>query len=381
MTANVTGQSASDVSEELTAVWNGYKVNAEEAEVYIDRLAAVAATTASDLKELSTGMSKVASAAATMGVSEEQLAAQLSTIISVTRQAPESVGSALRTIYARISDIKAGIAEDGATLGNFSGKMADLGFNVLDATGHLRDMGEVMEEIGGRWQDLTREQQVSLAQIMAGKRQYNNLLALFDNFEQYNKALNTAQNAAGTLQKQQDIYMESIAAHLQTLKAAVENIYDSLADTDSINGIVDGLTIAANVAANLVDSLGGGVSVLKMVGAVGLNVFSQQIAKGINTTITNLEIGRDNAMQFDQALQATKDWQGIPKLDETSKKLLENREQLLDLARLMTPEQFSGMQTLLNDITELGNEIAKLEEKKKPLADLLDKDFAITTPL
>lgn len=67
-------------------------------------------------------MSKVASAAATMGVSEEQLAAQLSTIISVTRQAPESIGSALRTIYARISDIKAGIDEDGATLGNFSGK-------------------------------------------------------------------------------------------------------------------------------------------------------------------------------------------------------------------------------------------------------------------
>jgi len=29
MTANVTGQDAKDVSEELTAVWNGYKVSAE----------------------------------------------------------------------------------------------------------------------------------------------------------------------------------------------------------------------------------------------------------------------------------------------------------------------------------------------------------------
>jgi len=40
------------------------------------------------LEELSTGMSKVASAAAAMGVGEDQLAAQLSTIISATRQAP-----------------------------------------------------------------------------------------------------------------------------------------------------------------------------------------------------------------------------------------------------------------------------------------------------
>ena len=349
--ANVTGQSTDAVSEQLTAVWNGYKVNAEEAELYVDRLAAVAATTASDLEELSTGMSKVASAAAAMGVGEDQLAAQLSTIISVTKQAPESVGTALRTIFARISDIQAGIDEDGVTLGNYSGKMAELGINVLDMNGNLRDMGEVMEEIGGKWGDLTREQQVYLAQTMAGQRQYNNLLALFDNFEQYNKALATAQNAAGTLQEQQDIYMESTAAHLQVLKASVEDIYDSLADTDSINGLIDGLSTAATFTANLVDGLGGGGAILRSLGAIGVTVFSEQIAKGINTTITNLQVAGENARQFDQALQATRDWQGIPGLDEISQSLLKDREQLLELARLMTPEQFTGMQTLLNDIT------------------------------
>lgn len=369
--ANVTGQSTDAVSEQLTAVWNGYKVNADEAELYVDRLAAVAATTASDLEELSTGMSKVASAAATMGVGEDQLAAQLSTIISVTKQAPESVGTALRTVYARISDIKAGISEDGVTLGNYSKKMAELGFNVLDMNGNLRDMGEVMEEIGGKWGDLTREQQVYLAQTMAGQRQYNNLLALFDNFEQYNKALNTAQNAAGTLQEQQDIYMESTAAHLQVLKASVEDIYDSLADTDSINGLIDGLSTAATFTANLVDGLGGGEAVLKALGAIGVTVFSEQIAKGLNTTITNLQIASENAQQFDQKLEATKAWQGIPKLDEMSQKLLSNREQLLELARLMTPEQFSGMQTMLNELIEATNQASRLGTQEEILDGMI----------
>ena len=186
--------------------------------------------------------------------------------------------------------------------------MAELGINVLDMNGNLRDMGEVMEEIGGKWGDLTREQQVYLAQTMAGQRQYNNLLALFDNFEQYNKALNTAQNAAGTLQEQQDIYMESTAAHLDVLRASVEDIYDSFADTDSINGLIDGLSTAATVMSNFIDSIGGGGNLLKSLGSIGVMVFSEQIAKGINTTITNLEIGKENARQFDQALQATKDW-------------------------------------------------------------------------
>ena len=51
--ANVTGQSGEEVSEQLTAVWNGYKVTAEETEVYVDKFAKVAASTASDLDELS----------------------------------------------------------------------------------------------------------------------------------------------------------------------------------------------------------------------------------------------------------------------------------------------------------------------------------------
>ena len=147
--ANVTGQNAQEVSEQLTAVWNGYQVTGDQLELYVDKLAAVAATSASNLEELSTGMSKVASAANVMGVDIDQLTAQMSTIISVTRQAPESVGTALRTIYARIADIKAGL-DDETSLGNYTGKMAKLGINVLDASGQLRKMGDVIEEVGNK---------------------------------------------------------------------------------------------------------------------------------------------------------------------------------------------------------------------------------------
>ena len=162
-------------------------------------MAAIASTTASNLKELASGMSKVASAAASLGVGEDQLAAQLSTIISVTRQAPESVGTALKTMYARITDIKAGVEEDGTTLGVYSGKLAEMGINVLDASGQLRNMGTVIEEVGNKWSKFSEEQQIYIAQTMAGQRQYSNLIALFNNFDKYNEAMSTAGKAAGTL--------------------------------------------------------------------------------------------------------------------------------------------------------------------------------------
>ena len=63
-TSNVTGQGMETVSEQLTAVWNGYQVANEAAtegmqvyEEYVDKMAAVGAATASDLEELATAMS------------------------------------------------------------------------------------------------------------------------------------------------------------------------------------------------------------------------------------------------------------------------------------------------------------------------------------
>jgi len=53
-------------------------------------------------------MSKVASTANTMGVNVDQLNAQLATVIATTRQAPEAVGTAFKTIYTRLNDIKTG---------------------------------------------------------------------------------------------------------------------------------------------------------------------------------------------------------------------------------------------------------------------------------
>jgi hypothetical protein len=204
--------------------------------------------------------------------------------------------------------------------------MANFGINVLDANGNLRDMGEVIEEIGGKWENFTREQKVSLAQTMAGQRQFSRLMSLFENFDEYNRALNTAQKSAGALQEQQDIYMDQTAAHLQTLKASVEDIYDSLADTDDINKLIDGLSGLATFGANFVDSIGGGIGVLRALGSIGVTVFSEQIAKGINTTITNFEVAKENARQFGLALDTIKEVKGIPGLEEVDQKLLQNKQ-------------------------------------------------------
>jgi TP901 family phage tail tape measure protein len=284
------------VSEQLTAVWNGYKVNAAEAERYVDKLSAVARTTAADLEELSIGMSRVASAANIMGVDVDQLNAQLATIVSVTREAPETIGTALKTVYARMSDIQAGLDGE-TTLDEYTAQMALLGFNALDAQGNLRDMGEVVEEIGDNWDTLSRNQQVALAQTIAGTRQYSRMMALFDNWEMYQSSKATSQNSVGELQKQQEIYLDSMEAHLNKLTAESQELYQTLMDPEGLNPLIDGLTTIVGLVENVVEGLGGGAGALGVFGAIGLNVFGDQITKGITRSIRNIAGFRDNIKQ------------------------------------------------------------------------------------
>ena len=305
--ANASGLDADDAAEYVTAVLNGYKVGSEEAEAAMDILAKVGEDTASSLDELSEAMSKTASTANTMGMTEEQLASSLATVIQVTRQDASSVGTAFKTILMRISDIEAGTEDAEVSLGTYTSQMAAMGVNVLDESNNLRDMGDVIEEVGNKWSSMSREQQVSLARVMAGTRQANNLLALFDNWDTYTDTLESANNSLGTLQREQDTYMERTEAHLQQLTTASENLFDSLIDTQDINGLIDGITSVVSVTADWVDSLGGAKSILAALGGTAGKVFSQQIGQGVATVFNNSKSMKAQRAEIQNKMDLAKD--------------------------------------------------------------------------
>ena len=315
MTSNVTGQSMEEVSEQLTAVWNGYRVANQAAEEgmniyqeYVDKMAAVGAATASDLQELSVAMSKVASAASSMGVDFDDLNAQIATIVSVTRQAPESVGTALKTIYARLGDLQVdGVDEFGVSLGKVSEQMQVMGIQILDQNGSMRDMSSVMAEVAQKWNTWTDAQKQAAAVAMAGKRQYNNLVALFDNWDMYGEALETSMEAAGTLERQQEIALDSLANKMDILRATSEDLYDSLINEDSLKNLIEDFTRLVQLMADFTDATGGLNTLLPALISSLTKLFSQQIAQGLGSVISNIRTDIDKAkvdIQNQAALQA-----------------------------------------------------------------------------
>ena len=402
-TANVTGQSMAAVSEELTAVWNGYQVANQAAqegmqvyEEYVDKMAAVGASTASNLEELSSAMSKVASAASAMGVGFDDLNAQIATIVSVTRQAPESVGTALKTIYARLGDLKIdGVDEFGTKLGEVSGQLDAVGIHILDTNGQMRDMSSVIQEVADKWSTWTQAQREAVAIVMAGKRQYNNLLALFNNWDMHDKALETSMGAIGTLAKQQDTALDSLQKRTKQLQASSEALYKSLYSETNLKGLVSSLTKIVDALTNFSSSIGGLHNLLPMLGATALRVFDNQIANGLLTVAENFknvnnneQVLEDNFARLQAMFSDSSLYTDIgpmtnidPEVIKQGKEALEGYyKQMFQYRDLMTNEQRETHKYLLNEIASVGelniqiNESTNILNKNRKEWELINTD-------
>lgn len=359
---NITG-AGDEMADYLTAVWNGYRVANEEAELYVDKMAAVADSSASNMAQLATAMSKVASTADMMGVPMDSLNAQIATIVATTRQAPESVGNALKTIYTRVADIKTGSQDAQISLGNYSSKMKEVGIDVLDSSGRFRDLGDIIEQIGSKWSGLSKEQQIYLARTMAGQRQINNLLALFNNWDKYSDLVNISMQSQGTTMEKNSRYMESLAAHLNQLNAAQQRFKSAMIDSDSFKGLVDFGTGAVTIFANLIEAIGGGGTAILGLGGIFTNVFGGIISRQISNVVNHFQILRSNAEQLKQDIAFTQQFGQLNGFSgEAIKSMVQLKQAAQQYYHVLSHQQINSYQNMVREVGQLQTEVQEYKE-------------------
>lgn len=284
--ANVSRQSAETVSSQMTAIWNNFAKGGENLEYYADVLTKLGATTASSSSEIAQGLEKFAAVADTVGLSYEYASAALATVTATTRQSADVVGTAFKTLFARIEGLKLGdTLDDGTTLNQYSQALEKVGVSIKDSNGELRDMDDILNNIGDIWNDLNKAQQVALAEQVAGVRQYNQFLALMDNWDFMQKNLETVRNANGELEKQAEIYAESWEAAQDRVRASLESVYSQFLDDDFFIGLTNGLASVVQGFDKFVDTVGGAKTILTALAAVFMRMFSGKIAQGLSNTV------------------------------------------------------------------------------------------------
>ena len=288
--AKIANLDYAEATDYMTVALRGFKLEMSNAQQVTDVYSALAAATASDTEELAVAMSKTASSAEAVGSSFESTSAMIATMISITREAPENIGSALKSIISRYGEMTSDpmklVDSEGEemSLNKVDKALQSVGISLQDAQGQFRDFDDVILELSKSWDTIDTNTQRYIATVMAGNRQQSRFLALVGNYEEYAKALEVAENAedAGTLQTLKT--MDSISTKWEQLKVSLQEFYTSAGLEDVFKGVLDALN-AFLTKANDIPKLFGKipVSVIALVSSLITSI--KNVATSLTTSL------------------------------------------------------------------------------------------------
>lgn len=308
---------SADATKNLTSAMKGYGLAVDEVSGIVDKLTAIDLKAAVSSTDLAVAMSRTANSANIAGVSMDRLLGYLATIQEVTQKSAETVGESVKSMFARINNIKLGkfIDDDGESLNDTEKILKEFGIALRDTEGEFRAVSDVLDELYEKWGSFTSVEKSAIAVAAAGTRQRENFLVLMENYGKALEYAEVATNSEGTAMKKFAAYQESVEAHFNSLIASAEALSKQTFPPELLNGFIDaGAAVldfleATNLLTIALSTLGAALTMK------GLGIFGSKI-KSVYQSVANLSAAFDilgksanvklSTEQFNQLLTVTK---------------------------------------------------------------------------
>ena len=231
--------SAADATSILVSQLKAYHIEAEDAIKVTDIINKVSANQAVSSGDIAKGLTVASAAMSTFGNSIEETTALLTAGTTIFQGRSQQVARGLNMIATRVAKNEE--------------ELAKYGVSINDASGQLRSTYDILVDLAPAWERMSKAEQVSLGNTLAGTNQYKILAAIMSQMDVAVEAYDQALNSSGETEKQNAVYMESLEAKTTALKAEFEKLVISK------GGLQD-------FAKSLIES---GTSVLKFIDTIG----------------------------------------------------------------------------------------------------------------
>lgn len=163
--------------------------------------------------------------------------------------------------------------------------------NILDEqNGKLKSTYQILEDVSGAWKNVNELDKSKLLELMFGKQRANQGAAILTAFQsgQIQKAFEEASNSAGSAQKEQDRWMQSLEARNQKMSASFQSLSQTMLNSDFLKSLIDSGTTFNNVLNSIIQTFG---LFPTAIGAIGLGAFVKnfQDLKTAGTAATALK--------------------------------------------------------------------------------------------
>ena len=243
-----------EATKALTSTMKGYGIAVQDASTIVDKFTTVDMNAATSAGDLATAMAECAVSAQLMGVDIDHLTGYLATVMETTQDGAESVGVFMKTMFARMANIKTGKLvdpEDQSDISDVERVLKNHNILLRDAQGNFRNFQEVLDETAQKWRELGEAgktaDQSALAVAFGGIRNQEKFKVFMENYDTAIKYANIATDSTGNAAKKYEAYMDGIEAHMNRLTATFEEFAQTILNSDAIKGVIDFLTNILNL--------------------------------------------------------------------------------------------------------------------------------------
>lgn len=372
--------SSDDATKALTSSLKGYQLQASSATDVVSKLVAVDMEAAASAGGLATAMSQTATLADQTGISMDRLIGIVATLMDVSQQSGESVGTAVKSMLARLGNIKAGRLidpETGESLSDVETVLNNIGVKLRTNATDWRDYQDVLDDVAAKWGGLNETQQRAVAVALGQTRRQEQLNILMANYDKVRQFTETAANATGTAERKYLNYMDSVEAKINTLKASWESLSQTVLSSDLIVGGVQFLSKLIQGLDKVASKLGAVPSVLAAISLVvskrGKGLFGQE---GLLTASWNKNGSSGNflAQHVQRNFLTNKDISLLHQYNEALSQSIADGNTLADAHTKLKAELTKGSAAFQQYAVQLdgtGDSVEKVTAKELKLSDVL----------
>ena len=225
------GESANFIISQMKA----FNLTAADSEHIVNAVNEISNNMAVSSADLATNIGKASAALAVGNNTYEESLSLMAGIVEITRNGAKAARG-LISVQSRLNQT---IDESSSTGKALTKWYADHNIAILDQNGQLRSLYDVLTDVAKIWPDLTTNEKDYYLNQQAGANQTQNLAAALNNFKGVQKAYTLAMNSANSAADENARYMESINAHVQTLKATFQDFSRNVFNEEFVKRILD----------------------------------------------------------------------------------------------------------------------------------------------
>ena len=296
--ATISGQNFSTVTQQMTSALQGFKLEASEAGTVTDVFSELAAKAAADVDGIANAVAKVGSLAYTSGMDLQTTSAMLTEMIESTQEAPETIGTSMRTILGRLTQIKTGVSDlseeelQDLDFNKVDTALKSVGVSLKDTNGQIRNADDILFDVAKKWENLDSNTQHYLATQMAGTQQQSRFIALMNGYNRTVELQSIAYNSAGKASENFSKVQDTLSYSINQTKNNMEQLKTSILSSKSLKSVFDmfnnflsGVTEVggSQVIATLISELMTAKSVLTQIRNFSLKQGSSELANAGQT--------------------------------------------------------------------------------------------------